>query len=131
MPEIPQSEIAATIFFGGRETGRKIGRNFGRNFEGVFVLCSLCRITQKTSPKIPRNLSLRVLRMKCQNFISVSFWGWRVPKYCTLPRDRLSDTPVSHVMGFWASRCGEIGCETLRVACKVEVRYPHARAVSS
>ena len=61
----------ATTFFGGRKIGRK--------FEGVFVLCSLCRIKQKNSPQTPRNLSLRVLRMKCQNFISVSFWGWRVP----------------------------------------------------
>ena len=54
MPEIPQSEIVATIFFGGRETGRKIGRNIGRNLEGVLVLCSLCRITQKKIlPKFP------------------------------------------------------------------------------
>ena len=30
----------------------------------------------KTSPQILLNLSLPVLRMKCQNFISVSFWGW-------------------------------------------------------
>ena len=78
MPEIPQSEIAATNFFSGRETGRKIGRNFRRNFDGVFVLCTVCRITQKNCPQFPCNLSLRVLQMKCQNFISVSFWGWRV-----------------------------------------------------
>ena len=35
MPEIPQSDIAATIFFGGRETGREIGQNFGQNLLAV------------------------------------------------------------------------------------------------
>ena len=43
-PEIPQSEIAATNFL-------RRARNRAKIFKGVFVLCSLCRITQKTSAK--------------------------------------------------------------------------------
>ena len=56
--KFPRAKLRRQIFFGGRETGRKIGRNFGRNFEGVFVLCSLCRITQKNfSQKSPQFIS--------------------------------------------------------------------------
>ena len=40
------------FFFGGRK--------IGRNFERVFVLCSLCRITQKNfSPNSPQFITLR------------------------------------------------------------------------
>ena len=50
-PDIPQSEIVATIFLTGRNSGRRIGWNFGRNFLGIFVLHSVFRTThQNFSP---------------------------------------------------------------------------------
>ena len=59
-PDIPQSEIVATIFFRrgeilGEELGEKIVRNFGRNFLGIFVLHSLYRVAQcsATSATVP------------------------------------------------------------------------------
>ena len=80
MPEISQSEVAATIFFRQARSRAKNWAKFWAKFWEHFRACSLYRITQKTFPQIPRNLSLPVLRMRCQNFISVSFWGWGVPR---------------------------------------------------
>ena len=66
MPEIPQSEIAATHFFGGREIGLKIGRNFERNFRAFSCFACCAELRRQFLPKFPRNLSLPVLRMKGQ-----------------------------------------------------------------
>ena len=62
--------------------GRKSGRRIGRNLLRIFVLHLLYRMTHKSSPKIPPNLSLHVLWLKIWNFISASFWGLGAATYC-------------------------------------------------
>ena len=45
MPEMPQSEIGATIFSAGKKPGEKSGEILREILGELFVLCSLCRIT--------------------------------------------------------------------------------------
>ena len=65
--DFPQSEIAATNFY---DSGGRIGRRILGDFFfflgdffflRILVLHLLCRMTDKSSPKIPPNLSLHVL----------------------------------------------------------------------
>ena len=68
----PRAKLRRQIFM----TRGRIGRRIGRNVLCIFVLHLLCRMTHKSSPKIPPNLSLHVLWLKFKNFISASFWGF-------------------------------------------------------
>ena len=61
------------------ESGGSPGKKNGRIFLGIFLLHLLCRMTRQKSLQIPLNLSLSVLWLKYQDFISASFWGLRGP----------------------------------------------------
>ena len=65
-PDLFQSEIAATNVYDlggslGEELGEESGEIFSSHFRASFAVC---RMTHKSSPKIPPNLSLHVLRRR-------------------------------------------------------------------
>ena len=79
--DIPLSEIAATHFGESGRIRAKLGATFGVKFSEHLRVSFVVQKTHPISLQIPRNLSLHVVWLKCEDLISASFWGLEAPTF--------------------------------------------------